>query len=140
MALAIEARDHEALSRHIDYPQLRESLRAELGAALHARAAGDRRAALGATVGEAMLGPVIDRVVTPDGVRELMQGGDALARIVPRDMLPEPARGPPEFRVRGHGLGEVHVVTETPSGSFRLVFARTAFGMKLVGVRLPAQP
>lgn len=137
MALAIEARDHEAVSRYIDYPSLRESLRTELGEVLHARAAGDRRAALGAAVGQAALGPLIDRIVTPEGVRDLMRGGDALARVMPRDMMPESGSGPPDLRIRGKGLTEVHVITSSPSGDVRLMFERTLLSVRLVGVQLP---
>ncbi|TVR00622.1 MAG: DUF2939 domain-containing protein [Deltaproteobacteria bacterium] len=138
MVLAIEARDHEALSRSIDFPRLRESLRAEVSASMRARAGDSRRAAVGAAVGDAMLGPIIDRTVTPDGLHDLMRGGDALARLIPRDALPTPsASESPDLRIRSQGLREVHVILDSPSGDFRLVFERTALGLRLVGVRLP---
>lgn len=138
MVLAIEARDHEALSRSIDFPRLRESLRAEVSASLRARAGDSRRAAAGAAVGDIMVGSVIDLIVTPEGLPELMRGGNALARLIPDGALPASSTSePPDFRIRSQGLHEVHVIMDSPSGEFRLLFERGLTTVQLVGVRLP---
>ena len=60
-----------ALNAYVDYPTLRESLKAELMARMRAEAQKDKSGlgGLGMAIGSAMLGPLIDRLVSPDAMR-----------------------------------------------------------------------
>ena len=68
---AAQSHDADALNAYIDYPALRESLKAELMARMMAEARKDKSGfgALGLAVGSAMMGPMIDALVSPPGMR-----------------------------------------------------------------------
>ena len=68
---AAKSQDADALNAYIDYPALRESLKAELTARMVAEARKDRSGlgSLGAAVGSAVMGPMIDGLVSPRGMR-----------------------------------------------------------------------
>ena len=68
---AAQSRDAEALNAYIDYPALRQSLKTQLTARMAAEARKDQSGlgAFGMAVGSAMIGPMIDRLVSPAGMR-----------------------------------------------------------------------
>jgi len=80
----IDKKDPVALSGYIDYPRLRESLKATLKAQMikattetMANSADDELngwAAIGGTLATMMIGPMIDATITPEGLTMLMQG------------------------------------------------------------------
>lgn len=82
MRLAAEAGDAEAFSRHVDYPALRESVKAELSEAMGARiaslAGGSELGRFGAQIagafGEQALGPAVDALVRPEALSALFAG------------------------------------------------------------------
>jgi hypothetical protein len=91
---AADARDAQTVSEYVDYPALRESLKEQVSALLtrklEARANGNPLAALGAMIGVALIGPLVDAYATPDGVAALLNGmpprGDPTQRPpVPQD-------------------------------------------------------
>ena len=71
MKAAADADDSDALNTYIDYPALREDLKAETMAQMIAEANKDKSGfgRLGLAIGTAMVGPVIDGLVTPAGMR-----------------------------------------------------------------------
>jgi hypothetical protein len=75
---AIDARDAQAISEYVDYPALRISLKqqitSELMRRIDARQRDNPLAILGALVGSALIGPLVDAYATPDGVAALMSG------------------------------------------------------------------
>jgi hypothetical protein len=75
---AADARDAETVSEYVDYPALRESLKDQIAGLLtrkiQARANGNPLAALGAMIGVALIGPLVDAYATPDGVAALLNG------------------------------------------------------------------
>jgi Protein of unknown function (DUF2939) len=98
---AADARDAETVNRYVDYPALRASLRQQLTELLSQRVETQKRehplAALGALVGMALIGPLVDNYATPDGVAALLNGipprgepGEALTAP------PAPHAAPPE--------------------------------------------
>lgn len=68
---AAQSHDADALNAYIDYPALRESLKTELMARMMAEAQKDKSGfgALGMALGSAMMGPMIDGLVSPAGMR-----------------------------------------------------------------------
>jgi hypothetical protein len=93
---AADERDAQTVSEYVDYPALRESLKDQIAGLLtrkiQARANGNPLAALGAMIGVALIGPVVDAYATPDGVAALLNGmpprGDPTQRPpVPPDAL-----------------------------------------------------
>ncbi|MEA3116844.1 MAG: hypothetical protein QOI13_114 [Paraburkholderia sp.] len=87
---AADARDAETVNQYVDYPALRMSLKQQLTELLARRIDTQKRehpfAALGALIGMALIGPVVDNYATPDGVAALLNG------MPPRG---EPGEAPP---------------------------------------------
>src|SRR5206468_11493081 len=71
MKAAADANDPGALNSYIDYPALREDLKAEVTGQMRAEAKKDKSGfgRLGLAIGRAVIGPVIDGLVTPAGMR-----------------------------------------------------------------------
>ena len=82
MRLAAERGDAEALSAHIDFPALRESVKSQLADAMDERIGGSDTAsafgALGARLAAAVADPMIDAMLTPQAL-SLMFSGRGLA-------------------------------------------------------------
>ena len=82
MRLAAERGDAEALSAHIDFPALRESVKRQLADAMDERIGGNDTAsalgALGARLATAIADPMIDAMLTPQALL-LMFSGRGLA-------------------------------------------------------------
>lgn len=74
---AVDQNDAIFVADHVDFPLFRESLKGALTASLAKEAAKDDAEgfeALGAAFGALMLGPMIDSLVTPEGLIQMMQG------------------------------------------------------------------
>jgi Protein of unknown function (DUF2939) len=79
MRLAAERGDAEALSAHVDFPALRESVKSQLADAMDERI-GDRNkasafGALGARLATAIADPMIDAMLTPQALSLMFSGG-----------------------------------------------------------------
>jgi hypothetical protein len=88
---AADARDAETVNEYVDFPALRDSLKQQvtglLARRLDAQHNGNPLAAIGAMIGVALIGPLVDAYATPDGVAALLNG------MPPRG---EPGERPPE--------------------------------------------
>lgn len=137
MARAAEANDADALSAYVDYEALRRDLKADLGARLKAEARKENgpAAPLGLAIGEAMMGPVVDAIASPRGMRTtfaaMKRAGDA------EGMRRDGEAGGFEPEIERRGLSGFLVRDPASSGS-ALVFERRGLGWKLVGIELPA--
>lgn len=87
---AADARDADTVNQFVDFPALRDSLKQQVTGVLTRRLDmhnnGNPLAALGAMIGVALIGPLVDAYATPDGVAALLNG------IPPRG---EPGERPP---------------------------------------------
>ena len=168
---AAAAGDTAALEHYVDFPALRDSVKSELQATVIAPMVADSRlkdsplAGLGSMMATAMLGPVVDSMVSPDGIARLLRGhADASAQrtadvtaaaVPPGQPAPPPAVPPsPSSLTPPAGVGtDVHpvshyddlnhfVVTYDVGGSTaksaQLILHREGpFSWKLAGVKLP---
>ncbi len=127
----IEAGDHGALAHRVDFPALRSSLTAELTrtALAEAGAGGGAAALVGGAVGQAVVAPVVDRLVTPEGVAALLRG-----RTDPRQDG-EPSTVDLSTRYRGLARFEI-VVAHERGPRVALLFRRRPLGGVLHGVRI----
>ena len=85
MRKAVQNNDAVYVSDHVDFPQLRESLKATFKTQMAKEVAtsdADGFEAFGAALGAMMIGPMVDALVTPEGLIEMMQGKD-LGEIAP---------------------------------------------------------
>ncbi|MBN3748010.1 DUF2939 domain-containing protein [Burkholderia sp. Se-20373] len=89
---AIDARDAQAISEYVDFPSLRISLKQQVTEELMRRIDAVKKnnpfAVLGALIGSALIGPLVDAYATPEGVAALMSG------LPPRG---NPGEHPPEW-------------------------------------------
>ncbi|MGB8702501.1 MAG: DUF2939 domain-containing protein, partial [Thermosynechococcaceae cyanobacterium] len=77
MYQAINQQNALKISEHVDFPALRESVKSNLSAVVTKESAQQGNAILGllgAALGSLVASPVIDAVVTPEGVAALLQG------------------------------------------------------------------
>lgn len=78
MKKAAEAKDADALSSYVDYPSLRETLKANFNAKMASEVAksqtGNPFEALGSALAAALINPMIDALVTPESLAMLMKG------------------------------------------------------------------
>ncbi len=132
MRRAAEARDAAALASFVDFTALRDSLETEFGAAMLAemRDGEARIGPLGAALGMARLDPVIDRLVTPAGVRTIF----ATAASGP----PPPVRIGAEFEIEREGFSTFRVVGAGAPAAGALVFRRKGRVWRLAAIDLPA--
>lgn len=89
---AIDARDAQAISEYVDFPSLRISLKQQVTEELMRRIDAVKKnnpfAVIGALIGSALIGPLVDAYATPEGVAALMSG------LPPRG---NPGERPPEW-------------------------------------------
>ncbi|HGL6715628.1 DUF2939 domain-containing protein [Burkholderia contaminans] len=75
---AIDARDAQAISEYVDFPSLRISLKQQVTEELMRRIDAVKKnnpfAVIGALIGSALIGPLVDAYATPEGVAALMSG------------------------------------------------------------------
>lgn len=83
---ALEAGDEGALKQHVDWPAVRSGLKEDLSGVLsretgRAIASGDGDAAVGgllaSAIGKALLDPLVDSLVTPEGLAAMIREGRA---------------------------------------------------------------
>jgi hypothetical protein len=131
---AAQSHDADALNAYIDYPALRESLKGELSARMIAEAQKDKSGfgALGLAVGSAMMGPVIDRLVSSSGMRAAL-----LASRVERAPLAASALHLPKQPVIVRRSFSEFIVTAKDRPNSGLVFRRHGLSWMLSGVELP---
>ena len=145
---AVREEDHAALSRHVDFPLLRASLKDQAGDRL-ARSIGIERqsgwlGALGATVANELAGGAIELMVTPYGLGALMEGRKVWNRASglppPRTEAGAAARPDPwrNAERRYESTSRFTATVHTDDGA-PLVFVLTRQGIrwKLSDIRLP---
>ena len=78
MRIAAENKDTEALNSYVDFPSLKESLKANLNDKIArdsgGKGDGDAMDKLGAAIASAFINPMIDAFITPDGLAMIVRG------------------------------------------------------------------
>ncbi|MGU7779945.1 DUF2939 domain-containing protein [Burkholderia sp. PU8-34] len=113
---AIDARDAQTVSEYVDFPSLRISLKQQVTDELMRRIDAKRQdnnpfAVIGALIGSALIGPLVDAYATPAGVAALMSG--IPPRGNPGERPPEWAAQPPSGTVGTQAAGAAN----PPAGS-----------------------
>ena len=133
--------DAAELSERVDFPALRESIRAQASGAL-SRAAVDGAGpigAIGAMFASAWIGPAVDALVTPESIAAMVQG--RAPGGVRGTQTATPAH---ELDVSTHWTSVSSVVahvqgSEPGSPSIELTFAPRGGTWKLVGAHVPLE-
>jgi len=107
---AIDARDAQAVSEYVDFPSLRISLKQQVTEELMRRIDAVKKdnpfAVIGALIGSALIGPLVDAYATPEGVAALMSG------IPPRG---NPGERPPDWSGPPSGDVPAHAPATPPA-------------------------
>ena len=131
---AAQSDDADALNAYIDYPALRESLKAELMARMMVEARKDKSGigALGMAFGSAVMGPMIDGLVSPAGMRAALLAN----RQENTDAAASALHVPKEPVIVRRNFSEF-LVTAKGQPNSGLVFKRHGLSWMLSGVELP---
>ncbi|GAB2880362.1 DUF2939 domain-containing protein [Paraburkholderia jirisanensis] len=109
---AADARDAQTVNQYVDFPALRDSLKQQLVGLLQRRLEGSGHgnplAAIGAMIGVAVIGPLVDAYATPDGVAALLNG------MPPRG---EPGERPPAPPDANSNVDNAGAGTSSPAPS-----------------------
>jgi hypothetical protein len=131
---AAQSHDADALNAYIDYPALRDSLKAELMARMMAEAKKDKSGfgALGMAIGSGMIGPMIDGLVSPAGMRAALLA----SRYEKEPPAASALHVPKEPIIVRRNFSEFLVSAKDQPNS-GLVFKRHGLSWMLSGVELP---
>jgi hypothetical protein len=158
---AAQSKDADAFNRHVDYPQLRESLKGQFSS-MFAEKLGQpdndlakAGSVVGTLIGMAVVSPFVDAMVRPETMMRAMQDGHLSPKNVPDapagasvDRPPQavPNRDAAKWVYRRQGVNrviayanDVRQPDQPDADKLALVLVRSGFAnWKLADVRLPA--
>lgn len=107
MREAARERDAQRLASYVDFPALRQSLKLGVQDRLAGRDRNERgdptpASAMGAAVAAALLGPMVDVLITPEALGRILQGESPLGLPGRREPAPPAVAGGGEQRPRLH--------------------------------------
>ncbi|MBB4842505.1 hypothetical protein HNP55_001020 [Paucibacter oligotrophus] len=150
MRRAAQAQNAQGLSEHVDWPSLRDSLKTGVQARLaqqdlNEQGQPSRAAAWGAAVAGALLGPLVDSLITPQSLGRLLQGQSpgaaALGFPPPSPAASEPGAQALEWSSHFEGINRFVFSLRKPGAEedpIHLVLRREGLlGWKLAELRLP---
>jgi hypothetical protein len=139
MKAAADANDPDALNPYIDYSALREDLKAEITGQMKAEAKKDKSGfgGLGLAIGTAMIGPLIDGLVTPAGMRVALMAKRDQAQTEAATQAASALHIPDDPVIVRRGFSEF-LVASKQQPKRGLVFKRHGLWWKLSGVDLPS--
>jgi hypothetical protein len=136
-------KDKDELAERIDFPALRDSIKSQLSARLAAEMAKqDNEAnpfgAIGGAIAMGFIGPMIDGMITPDGMVAVLDRGRFADPAKPDSVATEPEvkwtlerEGFDRFRAKAAG--------STSAQQVSLVFKRDGLGWKMVDIEIPKE-
>jgi len=146
---AVRDEDSRALSRHVDFPALRQSLRVQLADAMVREAGPGLQSsllgAIGLRVAGSAAGAGVDMMVTPVGLSTLMRGQrlwNLAGGASPMRTGPDPEAGDPleDAHYRYHSPSRFTVtVRDDRNRPIEFVLTRRGLQWKLSDIHLPLQ-
>ncbi|HZG07489.1 MAG TPA: DUF2939 domain-containing protein [Allosphingosinicella sp.] len=136
MVEAAQANDEARFSSYVDYTALRTDMKTELTTRLQeeAKRDGSEEAKLGLAMGMAVMGPLVDRMVSPSGMKQ------AFANLANEQAAAKgKSNGKTEQadpQIRRMGLNRF-IITGKDTPDSGLVFERRGLSWKLAGIDLP---
>jgi Protein of unknown function (DUF2939)/Ankyrin repeats (many copies) len=154
MQKAASEKNTEEISKHIDYPALRESVKAQLQAQLQKEMAkqtqsGNPLAAFGMAFAQSMIEPMVNTIVSPQAIAAAMQGKSPTAKQnsakndaeqAQTTPPPEDPSSEPEIGMGYESFNAFVVQVKSKKAdqqSLGLVFKRNGLDWKLSELRLP---
>jgi hypothetical protein len=144
MVEAAQEGDEARFSSYVDYGALRADMKSELTNRLQeeAKRDGSAEAKLGLAMGMAMMNPIVDSMVSPEGMRTSFanlakEQQAAKAKGVEGKDATGKGSIPADPQIRRQGFNRF-IVTGKDTPDSGLVFERRGLGWKLAGIDLPA--
>lgn len=139
MAAAAQERDGREFAEYVDFPSVREDVKAALQARMMVEMEREKDnnpfAAAGMALGMMMVDRMIDTIISPAGIRAMF----AQARA--QETASEDVKAPPSLKqafanteVDWNGLSEFRLVNSEDPRAAELIFERDGLGWKLVGI------
>lgn len=135
------AGDREELKERVDFPALRESLKSRFHALMAAEIAKEGEnsgfAALGMAFASAIVDPMIDGLISPDGIKAMVENG----RMKGPNDAPADTNHEVEWSIERKGFDRfiAHPKTDNAKAP-SLVFKRDGLGWDLVDIEIPEEP
>lgn len=135
MHSAASAKDARSLEAYVDFPSVRESLKAQLKAHMMREMQKEKDnpfAGLGMALGMGMADSLIDGLVTPSSLQAMFDsqpendGDDKLSNIKPA-----------KLKMSRQGLSEFELMDPADPEGANIIFRREGLGWKLVEIRVP---
>jgi hypothetical protein len=138
---AAKSMDGPAFNERVDYPRLRESVKASIMGKTEAPAENDPGAMIGKAFGEALVGRLIDGLVQPDVVMRMMANGKLKQDNADQ---PDPEEDKKDWFAEREGMSTfvafVGKKGDTKEQRMGLVMERSGFATwRLVGLRMPGK-
>ncbi|MCB2051792.1 MAG: DUF2939 domain-containing protein [Novosphingobium sp.] len=136
---AAVAGDADGLRDSIDFPTVREGLKADLRAELVKDVANDKAdgaKAFGSMIAMAMVDSLIDGFVTPESIEAMIKSGKFKQPGTQNDVSDEKQ---PDWSIERDGLSRFTATPDAPEGDKvpSLVFERDGLGWKVTRIKLP---
>lgn len=131
--------DRQELKERVDFPAVRESLKEQVRAVLIAELAKDKNnpfAGFGMMMVGAIIDPMIDTVVSPSGMKALVDQG----KFKKLDQAEEVSAGQPaDWIIEREGIEQFRATPKRKDGEKvpTLVFRRDGLGWDLVDIEIP---
>jgi Protein of unknown function (DUF2939) len=147
MYQAVERKDIEAISSHVDFPALRESVKTNLQTVVKketSQQSNPLMGLLGSVMGGFVLDPVVDQLVTPSGVAALLEGQQLqLGKQEGQTQFMQGggSSSTPDVKAEYESFNQF-AVNVKPKGQdiepVTILLSRDGLGWKISGVRLPS--
>ncbi len=144
---ALDNKDTVVLDSRINYPPLRDSLKSQMRNALASKLASrsngrsEAFASLGMGLAMMVIEPMVDSMVSPQGLAGMMRDNPhAASRSPDKAGSDAPAKTDPFAGATTHyrSWDQLDVVVPRPEGNISLVFKRDTLRWKLTDILLPA--
>lgn len=147
MYQAVERKDIQAISDHVDFPALRESVKTNLQTVVKketSQQSNPLMGLLGSVMSGFVLDPVVDQLVTPSGVAALLEGQQIqLGKQEGQTQFAQESSSSstPDVKAEYESFNQF-AVSVKPKGQdvepVTLLLSRNGLGWKISGVRLPS--
>lgn len=146
MYQAVERKDVQGISAHVDFPALRESVKTNLQTVVNketSQQSNPLMGLLGSVMSGFVLDPVVDQLVTPSGVAALLEGQQL--QLGKRDGQAQFTQGDssstPDVKAGYESFNQFAVSVKPKVDDVEpvtLLLSRDGLGWKVSGVRLPS--
>jgi hypothetical protein len=131
--------DKDELAEIVDFPAVRDSIKSQFKAQMAAEMAKEQNtgfAVLGAAFAMNMVDTMIDGVITPEGIKAMVENGRLKAKAG-RDGADAEPKNPAEWEIERVSFDKFRATPKGEDKAFAMVFKRDGLGWDLTEIDLP---